>query len=363
MIPRRILIVEGGWQRGALAATRSLGRAGHYVAIASEVPGHSARSRYSARWFRLPKIGSPSFLERIRGITRGGSFEVMFAGDDEHLLHLSEHRAELAPAVFPYPAHPQVLRALDKVALYEAARSAGLSVPETVLSPPEGDAEGWIAKERLYGPGSSHEHLHATELRDGTGRNLVFQRIVEGHLLALVTLVSPASELLYAGAQRADAVFPEPFGVSVRARSVDADGDLVNKAGELLRELGWSGIAELQFIVSGAGEPHLIDLNGRFFGSLGLSEAAGVDLPSAWVESAFGAPVRLPRAATGVRYQWLEGDLRRAAASRTRRAETIAALRFAPGAVHSLWSGSDPAPALRLVGDLARRAVGKVVSR
>ena len=210
---------------------------------------------------------------------------------------------------------------------------------------------------------SSHEHLHATELRDGTGRNLVFQRIVEGHLLALVTLVSPASELLYAGAQRADAVFPEPFGVSVRARSVDADGDLVNKAGELLRELGWSGIAELQFIVSGAGEPHLIDLNGRFFGSLGLSEAAGVDLPSAWVESAFGAPVRLPRATTGVRYQWLEGDLRRAAASRTRRAETIAALRFAPGAVHSLWSGSDPAPALRLVGDLARRAVGKVVSR
>ena len=46
----RALIVEDGWQRGALAATRSLGRAGWDVGIGSPRPGFAAASRFAAAW-------------------------------------------------------------------------------------------------------------------------------------------------------------------------------------------------------------------------------------------------------------------------------------------------------------------------
>jgi len=360
---RRILLVEGGWQRGTLAAVRSLGRAGHYVAVAGQQRGHSARSRYAAKWYRIPNLGSPSFLDRIGSIVSGGRFDVVFPGDDEHLLFLSEHRSNLEPALFPYPEHGYVLDALDKASLYKAARECGLYVPETRLQPPEDDLAGWIAKDRLYVPGSSHEHKGAAELGDAGARNLVFQRVIDGDLLAVVVLADPDGNLLYAGAQRAEAVFPEPFGVSVRARSVPLDDALLVRIQQLLHMLQWRGIAELQFIQPPTGDAYLIDLNGRFFGSLALSAAMGAELPDAWVASAFGEPVTLARPAIGRRYQWLEGDLRRAAASASPRGQTLAAFRFAPGATHSLWSSKDPAPALRLAGDLARRAVKKATAK
>ena len=48
------LIVEDGWQRGALAATRSLGRAGWDVGIGSPRPGFAAASRFAAAWHEVP---------------------------------------------------------------------------------------------------------------------------------------------------------------------------------------------------------------------------------------------------------------------------------------------------------------------
>ena len=50
----RALIVEDGWQRGALAASRSLGRAGWDVGIGSPRPGFAAASRFSAAWHEVP---------------------------------------------------------------------------------------------------------------------------------------------------------------------------------------------------------------------------------------------------------------------------------------------------------------------
>ena len=66
---------------------------------------------------------------------------------------------------------------------------------------------------------------------------------------------------------------------------------------------------------------------------------------------------------TGVRYQWLWGDLRRAVieARGGRLADVLGCLAYARGAVHGIWSTEDPWPALRSwqrnLGQLLHRLV------
>jgi len=47
----------------------------------------------------------------------------------------------------------------------------------------------------------------------------------------------------------------------------------------LLDYVGWHGVAMVEFNVSSRGIPYLIELNGRFWGSLRLAIDAGVDFP------------------------------------------------------------------------------------
>jgi hypothetical protein len=93
---------------------------------------------------------------------------------------------------------------------------------------------------------------------------------------------------------------------------------------------------------------------------MALAQAAGVNLPDAWARLGTGRPApSLPPPRAGVRYQWLEGDLRAAWAEPRggRLRDVLGCLVYAPGAAHSIWRASDPEPGLRLTADLARRAV------
>jgi len=135
---------------------------------------------------------------------------------------------------------------------------------------------------------------------------------------------------------------------------VPVDPEFAGRAAALLAALGWFGLAELQFVVPADGIPRLIDLNGRFYGSLALAVAAGANLPATWAALATGranGPVEAVEPVTavaGVRYCWWEGDLRRAL--RERRggmARDLAGTLYAGvGAVHSITRLGDPVPAL-----------------
>lgn len=313
------------------------------------------------RWVQTPELTDPTFGEHAAELVRREGADVVFAGDDEHLLSLSQLRSQLEGVLFPYPKHDVVLQALDKLQLYPLASASGLTVPEYRTDPPPGAGDGWIAKHTLYLPGRAHDYHHGAmdaDLVDGR----LFQRVVEGDLLAVVTLTGPDGRSLYAAAQQAEAVSPGPFGVTARGRTVPLDPDLAERVQVLLTEIGWWGIAELQFVVPRDGTPHLIDLNGRFFGSLALTAAAGVNLPSAWLDAAHGDEVQLGQPRLGVRYQWLLGDLKRVWRSTDRRPSAWwQALRYAPGAAHSVWALRDPEPALRQALDLVtRRGIGMV---
>lgn len=381
----RALIVEDGYQRGALAAGRALARSGWTVGIASPRPGLASSSRATARWHEAPppEAGEERFLEAVRGAIHAGGYEIVFGAGDGEVVALSAGRESLR-AIVPYPEHEIVLRAVDKVRLAEAAAAVGLGVPETVpadeatlgavdgpvivkprLTTVPGAHGGALRLRAVLASGAEEASRHANYLRSA-GAEPLLQDYVPGALTALIVLADRASRPVVTVQQRAEAIWPSEVGGSVRARTEAIDEQLEVLVAGLLAELGWFGLAQIQFQSDGEGEPMLIDLNGRFYGSMALALAAGPNLPAIWAALATGrrSPVvLLPRA--GVRYHWLEGDLRRAL--RERRGgparDVLDTLGYAHGAVHGLWDLRDPFPALRHAGVLGFRGMRKLVRR
>ncbi len=346
----RALIVEDGWQRGALAATRSLGRAGWHVGIGSPRPGFAAASRFAAAWHEVPppEEDPDAFLAAIR---RAGDYDLVFGAGDGEVLVLSERRDELDSAV-PYGPHQGVARAFDKVALAEAAQRVGLEIPHAGEAPLVVKPRHTTVRARDGSPlrlraeiaATSEEAAARVEYLESVGAEAVTQGYVEGDLVAYVALADRERRVVAGFQQRASVV--SPGGGSVRAETVPIDLALEEKVTALLTDLDWFGIAQVQFQQPPRGEPVLIDLNGRFYGSMALGIAAGVDLPAMWADLALGRPVHPVPARIGVRYHSLEPDLRR---------RSMGSFPYAVGAAHGLWDLNDPRPALQHVGRLARR--------
>ena len=80
---------------------------------------------------------------------------------------------------------------------------------------------------------------------------------------------------------------------------------------ELLRALGWEGVAMVEYKRDvHSGEHVLMEVNGRFWGSLQLAIDAGVDFPSLLARVALGEkPAPVTRYRLGVRTRWTLGDL------------------------------------------------------
>ena len=373
----RALIVEDGTQRGALAAVRSLGRAGYEVAVASPQKGHAARSRYCARWHAIPAPVEPTgvFAGAVSDLVARHGYEVAFGVGDAEAIALSEHR-DVIGCELGYPDHDVVRSSFDKVWVAEAAERAGIAVPRQVEGDPVFPV---LVKERIHGPETATATSmrvfatradDAAELADALGAIEerggvpVVEEFVTGPLEALVVFAHEGSVRAISH-QVADKVYPPGAGVSVRATTIAVDDALALKVDDLIADMGWSGVAEMQFLRPPDGEARLIDFNGRFYGSLALAIAAGVDLPVLWARAISGdPPVKQIRARAGVRYQWLEGDLRRAVRQRgeTGIMDVLRTLAVAPRATHSIWGASDPWPAVRFAAVLVGRALRKAVT-
>jgi len=76
--------------------------------------------------------------------------------------------------------------------------------------------------------------------------------------------------------------------------------------------MAWHGPAMVEFRDDGTGAPCLMEVNGRFWGSLELAVRSGVDFPNLWAGLLHGERVEAPADyQTGVTLRWLWGDVKR----------------------------------------------------
>jgi predicted ATP-grasp superfamily ATP-dependent carboligase len=82
--------------------------------------------------------------------------------------------------------------------------------------------------------------------------------------------------------------------------------ELLERAATLWKALDWHGPAQVELKVDEkSGRASLLEVNGRFWGTLDLSVRAGVNFPWLAARIAKGLPVRAPEGyRVGLRYRW-----------------------------------------------------------
>lgn len=93
--------------------------------------------------------------------------------------------------------------------------------------------------------------------------------------------------------------------------SVAVDAELLRMSLALLADFAWQGVAMVEYKMDeSTGTPYLMEINGRFWGSLQLAIDAGVDFPRLLIEAATGnAPAPVTQFRTDVRSRWFWGDV------------------------------------------------------
>jgi hypothetical protein len=139
----------------------------------------------------------------------------------------------------------------------------------------------------------------------------LIQGFVEGTGKGLFTVCDRGRPLMWFAHERLRDVRPSGSGSSLR-RSIPVDPRMLAPAEKLLQSMRWHGPAMVEFRDTGHGAPCLMEVNGRFWGSLELAVRAGADFPRMWTDLLCGGPHSTPAAAEmGVTVRWLWGDVKR----------------------------------------------------
>ncbi|MGI8509826.1 MAG: ATP-grasp domain-containing protein, partial [Gemmatimonadaceae bacterium] len=212
---------------------------------------------------------------------------------------------------------------------------------------------------------SDVEELRAEFAQDAAfGRGLLFQRYQSGDGVGVEILMRNGLPVAHFQHRRL-AELPASGGVCVYGVSETADPMLLEYAVRLLKELEWDGVAMVEFRHDRqTNETGLLEVNGRFWGSIALPVMSGVDFPSlAWQAAQGREPITPVSYRVGVQFRWTAGALMRFALafgpeqsegfSRSRAMkELLTQLR--PGIRSALWDRDDPQPARQEVADVLR---------
>jgi protein-tyrosine-phosphatase/predicted ATP-grasp superfamily ATP-dependent carboligase len=331
------VIVTDGNERSALAVTRSLGRRGVPVFVGAETPSSLAGvSRYCRESFVYPNPwASPDefrayLLERAK---RWGA-RVVFPMTDLAMEILGESgQQQGASIVLPIPSLDQYRALSDKYQLMTTAKRLGVPVPDTIFVL-DGDVEkvlpqvnSWpvvvkpgrsLIKVRGRWQKTSVVYAHdADELRKLYREipclkepSLLQARVVgEGQgVFGLFDRGKPLA--LFAHRRLRER--PPSGGVSVLRESMALRQPITEYALRVVQSAEWHGVAMVEFKVDTAsGVPCLMEVNGRFWGSLQLAIDAGVDFP--WLLYQLATTGEVPPVSgsyeVGVRSRWWCGDL------------------------------------------------------
>ncbi|WP_049898949.1 carboxylate--amine ligase [Halococcus agarilyticus] len=350
-------------RRQALVAIRSLGRRGIDVTAASGLRLNAGgASKYVDRRVRYPRPQDDpaAFVDRIEREVRTHDYDVLLPIADPTVAPVVEARHRLEPyAAIPFPEADTLRIGTDKKRTIEAAREAGVPHPKT-LAPAELDVEevadeigypvvvkprqgaGRLGVSVCHTPGELEAAYANTP--DHHHPLLLQEFVPNGGERGVYTLYNWSSELKAVTVQQRIRTDPPGGGTSTLRETVDDPG-LISVTDDLLSGLGWQGVAMAEFrIDSRDGEPKLIEINPRLWGSLALSVGAGVDFPALLYELATtGDCETVLDYRSGVQARRLLGDIAHVIARKDRKAALREFLRPADGPRHhDVLSADDP---------------------
>jgi predicted ATP-grasp superfamily ATP-dependent carboligase len=332
----KVLLLDGHCQ-AAVVFVRSLGRAGHEVAVGSAEGSFApaSLSRYCRLHWRYPPAGEGAgrFLAALQSFVGEHGFDLVVPLTDATVWPLAQHASEFARRTrLAVGSAEACLLAADKHQTIGLAQELGVAVPETILARRGEDLEAvrsWpypvVVKDRFSQrwvgdravTGSVSYAYSWTDLEEqvqkrlATAGDVLVQRFVAGTGIGFSCLAADGAIYLPFQWQRIREKDPCGSGSSTR-RSLPLEAVVREPSEALLRRAGFQGLAMVEFKRRlDTGQLLLMEINGRPWGSLALPVHCEIDYPrhlAAWTLDG-QLPPRQIDYKTGITCRWLAADL------------------------------------------------------
>lgn len=331
---KRVLILNAN-QRSALAVTRSLGRHGVPLITADETQAALAGCcRYSQKYHQHPSsLSQPEqFLLAITNLCKNESISIVIPMTEQTATLLLENQSRLPAISLPFTDIDTVNALADKCELMRLAESLHIPIPGTrhiedpnnipvkltelsypvVLKP----GKSWLLYENKWihttvqiANSSSDATNIITSDNAFRAHPFLLQEFIPGKGAGIFALYNKGKAMAFFAHRRLREKPPQG-GVSVLSESTSVDPVLESYARKLLDHVNWHGVAMIEFRVTPEGEPYLMEINTRFWGSLQLAIDAGIDFPWLLYQISCGEQITpIESYKTGKRLRWILGDL------------------------------------------------------
>jgi len=330
------VLVLDARQRSALAVVRSLGSKGVRVISAdtsSQALAGSSKFSFASEVY-ADSSNSDAFIDDVNRIIQKYDIKVLYPTTEVTVYTLLEFQENLLPVKLPFNDIDTVRSLSDKAALIERCKQLSVQAPSSeyydnfqalaassshfdfpvvlkpILSKIKVDG-AWLATSVTYAYSQSElESIASTSIafRD---HPFMLQEYIKGHGAGVFLLYDHGTCIAHFAHKRLREK-PPTGGVSVLSESIRADEKQLNTAKKILDSVSWHGVAMVEFKVTEAGEPYIIEVNPRFWGSLQLAIDSGVDFPYLLHEATMGrACPAVISYREGQKLRWLLGDLDR----------------------------------------------------
>jgi predicted ATP-grasp superfamily ATP-dependent carboligase len=319
-----VLVTDGTFKH-SLAAVRALGRLGHNVDVLSHRRGASAaHSRYCRRSYVGPSPRQADvFVDCLRELLGRGGYHVLLPISYLAMRAVSEHREALMQfARFLLPNRESFEIAANKDETFRHAMRVNVPIPKTFWPqvvadlPQVAEACGFplVIKPTLESGAVSYVNNYEDLRRkfeqlvtngDIKAHPPVVQEYVRGEGYGFFALFHQGRVCAQFMHHRL-LEYPVTGGPSVKAESVH-DQYLEELGTRLLSSLDWNGVAMVEFKRDEATqECRLMEINPKFWGSLDLAIASGVNFPDLYCRAALGEdiPPQSPYE-VGLQFRWM----------------------------------------------------------
>jgi len=251
-----------------------------------------ARELLGPNLYKVPPCSeNDTYVETLIAICTNNNIKyIVPCSNDDELMLFAERQSEFAAQgiTVMLSAAKTIQLCHDKYATFQLLRDNSIPVPQTWMPDMvQGDSVDYpcMVKSR-YGNGS--EWVRKAEDKNALALSLkaipepIVQEYESGSEFTLDVVADRESSLRVVLCRERVAV---KSGISVKARIVD-DPELAKKAESIVKLLGVVGPCNIQFI-----NGKCTDVNPRFSGGLGLSLAAGVNVPLVSIKIFEGLPL------------------------------------------------------------------------
>lgn len=358
-----VLITDGD-NRAALAITRSLGRKGHRIVVGEKTfPSLASVSRYcSEGWIYPDPLNRPDdFLDDLLRTISNKRIDVLLPVTEITTGLVTENAGKLSGSCrLPFPDDNAFRIATNKLEILRLAERFGVPVPSTrVLRDKDVDdgemaglsfpvvvkpyrsrirtENGWRATGVSYA--RDPEELSVLLRKKGTWEfPVLLQERIHGPGIGVFACYQYGKMVSLFGHRRLREK-PPSGGVSVLRESVPVTPQTRVYTTKLLDHLKWHGVAMVEFKMDDRdGVPKLMEINGRFWGSLQLAIDAGVDFPEILLRIGKGETVEpVFSYKEGVRTRWFWGDVDSLAMLLLKNRASLHLPKGHPGRMHAIF--------------------------